>query len=132
MNAPQVELGDQLKEFRESTRELSTALRGHRLSSNTFIRSIHNSFTRRLDHLNADLSLENEASEPKSKKSRTRVTPKKGKKQVRKTVAELDTAFHFIAYVPAGGHVWELDGLKTKPHKLGKMGCTLLATCANR
>lgn len=117
MNAPEAELGNQLKEFKESTRGLDTALRGHRLGSNTFIRSIHNSFTRRMDQLNADLALENEASEPKTKKSKTR--SKKARSQSRKKVAEEDYAFHFVAYVPADGQVWELDGLKTKPHKLG-------------
>lgn len=121
MNADDVELGNQLKEFKESTRDLSTPLRGHRLSSNPFIRSIHNSFTRRMDHLNADLCLENEASEPKPKKSKTRTGDKKGKGKARKKKLEnLSTAFHFVAYVPAEGCVWELDGLKTKPHKLGE------------
>lgn len=119
MNAPEAELGNQLKKFKESTKGLNTALRGHRLGSNTFIRSIHNSFTRRMDQLNADLGLENEASEPKTKKSKNRTAAKKGKGQRRRKVAEDDYAFHFVAYVPADGQVWELDGLKTKPHKLG-------------
>ncbi|KAG9250178.1 uncharacterized protein F5Z01DRAFT_425705 [Emericellopsis atlantica] len=114
MNAPDVDLGPQLESFRESTRELSTALRGHRLSSNKFIRSTHNSFSRRMDHLNADLSLENESRASKTKKSRTKAAPKK-----RKLKNLDDYAFHFVAYVPWQGHVWELDGLQTKPRKLG-------------
>jgi ubiquitin carboxyl-terminal hydrolase L5 len=117
MNAPNIDLGPQLESFRESTKDLSTALRGHRLSSNVFIRSIHNSFARRMDHLNADLSLENEAKAPRAKKSRTKAGTKKRK---RKNLD--DYAFHFAAYVPSQGHVWELDGLQTKPRKLGS-GC---------
>lgn len=119
MNAPEVELGDQLKEFKKSTKDLHTALRGHHLASNIFIRSIHNSFARRMDHLHADLALENEASKPKSKRSKTRAPSKKGKGKAKKIAVGSDSAFHFIAYVPAGGHVWELDGLRAKPHKLG-------------
>ncbi|KAI6779638.1 Ubiquitin carboxyl-terminal hydrolase isozyme L5-like protein [Emericellopsis cladophorae] len=98
MNAPDVDLGPQLESFRESTRDLSTALRGHRLSSNEFIRN---------------LSLENEARAPKAKKSRAKAAPKK-----RKPKNLDDYAFHFVAYVPWQGHVWELDGLQTKPRKL--------------
>lgn len=121
MNAPGVRLGETLKEFKESTKDLSTALRGHRLGSNPHIRGIHNSLTRRMDHLNADLALENEASEAASKKSKTRYISKGGKRaQTRKKRSESEYGFHFVAYVPADGYVWELDGLKTKPHRLGK------------
>lgn len=127
MNAPGIELGPQLKQFKESTRDLSTPLRGHALSSNNFIRSIHNSFTRRMDHLTADLALENEASEPKAKRARAQANGRKGKGKsaaaaARKKKAEgLHTAYHFVAYVPADGCVWELDGLKMQPHKLGEL-----------
>lgn len=120
MNAPEVELGSRLKEFKESTKDLSTPLRGYQLSSSTFIRSIHNSFTRRMDHLSADLSLENEASDSKKKRSKTSAGSRKGEGQRGKNLAPPDTAFHFIAYVPADGQVWELDGLKAKPRRIGK------------
>ncbi|KAF5003395.1 hypothetical protein FDECE_10052 [Fusarium decemcellulare] len=118
MNAEGIDLGDKLQDFKNSTKDLNTALRGRQLSKNTFIRTIHNSFTRRMDHLNADLALENEASEAKSSKARRRAAPKKGRKAPRKKKVRSDYGFHFIAYVPAGGHVWELDGLQSKPHRL--------------
>lgn len=116
MNAPQIQLGQQLQDFREATKEFSTALRGHHLGSNAFIRSIHNSFTRRMDHLNADLALEHEATKPRPKKSKS--APKKAGTKKKKQAEEF--GFHFIAYVPRDEHVWELDGLKTKPHRLGQ------------
>lgn len=119
MNVPKVDLGEPLTKFKESTKDLSTPLRGVRLSSDPFIRKIHNSFTRRMDHLNADLALENEASEPKPK--RPKGGARKGNKgggKAKKTTIE-DSAFHFIGYVERDGYVWELDGMKAKPHKLG-------------
>lgn len=66
MNVEGIDLGEKLRAFKESTKDLSTALRGHQISKNNFIRTIHNSFTRRMDHLNADLCLENEASGAKT------------------------------------------------------------------
>ncbi|KAM0427212.1 hypothetical protein ACHAPT_007640 [Fusarium lateritium] len=121
MNADGLDLGDRLREFKESTMDLNTALRGRQLSKNTFIRTIHNSFTRRMDHLNADLCLENEVSDAKTTKPRKRAAPCKGKKPLRKKKVKSDYGFHFIAYVPAGGYVWELDGLQSKPHRLAPL-----------
>ncbi|KAF5022875.1 hypothetical protein F66182_5067 [Fusarium sp. NRRL 66182] len=130
MNAEGVDLGDKLQAFKESTKDLNTALRGRQISKNKFIRTIHNSFTRRMDHLNADLCLENEVSETKSTKSKKRAAPKKRRQPFsRKKNASSNYGFHFIAYVPAGGYVWELDGLRYKPHRLGMyLFCTQLVS----
>ena len=112
MNAVDIDLGDQLLKFKEDTKDLSTPLRGHSISTNKFIRSIHNSFARRIDHLDADLALENEVAKSKRKQKRN------PKRQKRKSVDD-NYGFHFIAYVPSGGYVWELDGLNRHPHKIG-------------
>ncbi|PKK53757.1 hypothetical protein CI102_1778 [Trichoderma harzianum] len=117
MNAPNIELGDKLREFKEETKDLNTVLRGHAVSNNKFMRSIHNSFTRRMDHLNADLCLEHAVSHAKCKKAKTK--PKAAKKTSKKTRVEESYGFHFIAYVPVDGYVWELDGLRSKPHRIG-------------
>lgn len=118
MNAQNLDLGDQLHKFREATRDMNTVLRGHQISNSKFMRSIHNSFTRRMDHLNVDLCLENAVSDIKSKKAKTgsRTT----KKASRKKRVDDDYGFHFIAYVPVDGYVWELDGLRSKPHRIGE------------
>lgn len=118
MNSAGVDLGTNLQEFKVSTRHLSTPLRGHALSSNSFIRSVHNSFTRRMDHLNADLFLETEAAESKKKKRRG---PAKKPKRSKKQKIDSESGYHFIAYLPANGSVWELDGLKTRPVCLGPL-----------
>ncbi|TDZ15211.1 Ubiquitin carboxyl-terminal hydrolase isozyme L5 [Colletotrichum sidae] len=117
MNSDGLELGSKLLEFKVATQNLSTPLRGHALSSNMFIRSVHNSFTRRMDHLNVDLYLEGEATD--AKKNKRRAPPKNTKKKKPKIDAE--SGFHFIAYVPANGSVWELDGLKGRPICLGPL-----------
>ncbi|EGX96601.1 ubiquitin carboxyl-terminal hydrolase [Cordyceps militaris CM01] len=118
MNHTGIDLGSQLQAFKEATAELSTAVRGYELGRNTFIRKTHNSFARRMDCLNADLLLENEASDAKSRKraSASRGTSRKKKSKKRHSA---DYGYHFIAYVPSGGFVWELDGLRGKPRKLG-------------
>ena len=120
MNCQGVDLGDKLRQFKEQTQDLDTALRGHHLSSNNYIRAIHNSFTRRMDHLNADLFLENEASAATSRRTKRRAAPKKARSKARAKKAALEYGFHFVAYVPQDGCVWELDGLKLKPRKIGK------------
>lgn len=79
---------------------------------------------RRLDHLNADLWLSNKAEASKRKK-RT-----KGKTSKKK---DDDSGYHFIAYVPVNGYVWELDGLRARPAKLGKLNpAPMLVIPANR
>ena len=117
MNVPNVRLGPELQQFKDSTHSLDTSLRGHALGKNSFIRSIHNSFSKRMDHLNADLCLENAASAPTPKATKA----KKGSKKTpqRKKKVEQENGFHFVAFVPLGGKAWELDGMKSKPRHLG-------------
>ncbi|KAI9147849.1 ubiquitin carboxyl-terminal hydrolase isozyme L5 [Paramyrothecium foliicola] len=119
MNAD-VKLGSRLEDFKTSTRDLCSALRGHRLSTDPFIRAIHNSFTRRMDQLNADLFLEQEADKAASARSKKRPTPQRKKSATRK-IAAVEYAFHFVAYVHDDHSVWELDGLKENPYMIGCM-----------
>src|SRR4051812_13511988 len=109
MNAEDIELGDRLQAFKESSRPLVPALRGDLLSNTTWIRNVHNQFARRLDLLDADLALANEAKEAAKKKKAARPTKR------RKTKPSTDAAFHFTAYVPVGDEVYQLDGLEQTP-----------------
>jgi ubiquitin carboxyl-terminal hydrolase L5 len=65
-----------------------------------------------MDILNADLWLENKASEAKPTKKKA-AAGKKSKPKRKKP--DKDSGFHFTAYVPIRGHIWELDGLKPRP-----------------
>jgi ubiquitin carboxyl-terminal hydrolase L5 len=121
MNAEGVDLGDNLAKFKESTQNLTPAVRGYAMSTNRFLLATHNSLARRIDLLNAALGLEGEY-EDFTKKRKPKKAPKKKKGS--------SAAFHFIAYVQANGHTWELDGLQAKPRCLGEAGGNDLTTCA--
>lgn len=114
MNAKDIELGGRLRAFKKSSSSLVPPLRGNLLCNTTWIRKAHNQFARRLDLLNADLALAHEAKEAKKRKAR----PAKR----RKTKPSTDAAFHFIAYVPVGDEVYQLDGLEKAPACIGKIG----------
>jgi hypothetical protein len=76
---------------------------------------------RRFDLLNAALSLDNDVEESKKKK-RPRSTATRVKKKKKK--AETSNAYHFIAFVPVGQSVWQLDGLEASPVHVGEKSPT--------
>ncbi|KAK4099885.1 cysteine proteinase [Parathielavia hyrcaniae] len=122
MNAEGLPLGEKLRKFGEETKDLPSPLRGHMIDHSTWIRVAHNSFSRRLDHLNAALALQNEV-DNKKKRARAagRQRKKKPKRQTSSTERSDDSfAYHFIAYVPVGRKVWQLDGLKSAPVCIGE------------
>jgi ubiquitin carboxyl-terminal hydrolase L5 len=135
MNAQTVKLGPELEEFRNRTKALPPPHRGHALDTNDFIRAIHNSVARyvllpyhrdflvlttssRNDLVSEDLLLDNRF-EAASKRKKAPTKKKKVHKS-RKRSYEPGT-FHYIAFVPVDGQVWELDGLETMPLCLGKL-----------
>ncbi|KAF8476990.1 hypothetical protein BDZ91DRAFT_688007 [Kalaharituber pfeilii] len=105
MNCPDVDIGEHLKSFKEFSRDLSPPLRGLALANFEYLRQYHNAFARKAEMMDADVGL----IEASKKKRSTEDT-------------EEEEAFHFIAYVPIDGSLWELDGLKRQPVKLGS--CT--------
>ncbi|KAL2194540.1 ubiquitin thiolesterase-like protein [Corynascus similis CBS 632.67] len=120
MNAEKLSLGGKLRKFKEESKDLSPPLRGHLINNSTWIRVAHNSFARRLDHLDAALGLQNEVDNKKKRaksmssgQQQKRRKPKKGK-------SEDTSAYHFIAFVPIGQQVWQLDGLASAPVCIGK------------
>ncbi|KXJ90598.1 hypothetical protein Micbo1qcDRAFT_234516 [Microdochium bolleyi] len=121
MNAEDTTLGSELQAFKEATVPLPPPHRGFMLDKNDFIRSIHNSVARRSALVSEDLLLENkfEAAEQLSRtQSRKRVArPSRIRKR-----ADTEQAFHYIAYVPVKGQVWELDGFEMQPRCLGSSG----------
>ncbi|KAI0150584.1 cysteine proteinase [Xylariaceae sp. FL1272] len=121
MNAQGIKLGPELQEFKDTTRTLPPPHRGHALNTHDFIRAIHNSVARRVDLLSEDLLLDNKheaANKRRRTSSATKKKTTKNSKPRRKSDSD-DNAFHYIAFVPVDGEVWELDGLETKPLRIG-------------
>jgi len=85
-----VELGDELKLFREFTAELDSESRGDAIGNSDSIRTAHNSFAR-----STCFSFEDQ------------------------TAGKDDDAFHFVGYVSHQTMVYELDGLQKGPLLLG-------------
>lgn len=83
----EVEVGEGLGGFKEFTIELPPEFRGEALSNSDLIREVHNSFAR---------------SSPFADE-----TTQKG--------GESEDVFHFIAYTPINGTLYELDGLQPAP-----------------
>lgn len=83
-----VALGAEMGEFRDFAMALPPEFRGEVLGNSELIRSVHNSFAR---------------SSPFADET------------ARDPDAETEDAFHFIAYVPVGGTLYELDGLQPAP-----------------
>ncbi|KAL2185954.1 cysteine proteinase [Thermothelomyces heterothallicus CBS 203.75] len=125
MNAEGLSLGEKLRNFKQESKDLSPPLRGNMINNSTWIRVAHNSFARRLDLLDAALSLQNEV-DNKEKRARSsaamrRQRKKRPKKERVKAGKSGDTpAYHFIAFVPVGQQVWQLDGLSSAPVCIGK------------
>lgn len=87
-----VNLGPDLSEFKEFTLEFPAEMRGLAISNQEKIRTVHNSFSRQ-----ECFSMES-------------------------TRGEKEDAFHFVAYIPYRGRVYELDGLQRGPIDHGAAG----------
>jgi len=92
-----VEIGDELKGFKDFTREFTPDMKGDTLGSNIMIRTAHNAFARPEPFVMEDSSGDSSGR--------------------RKNQDDDDdtAAYHFIAYVPFKGGIYELDGLQKGP-----------------
>lgn len=83
----EVEIGQPLHEFRDFTMVLPQEFRGEALSNSELIRDVHNSFAKSSPFVD----------------------------ETTRTGGETEDAFHFIAYTPIDGTLFELDGLQPAP-----------------
>ncbi|OAL71706.1 hypothetical protein A7D00_3735 [Trichophyton violaceum] len=104
-NIEDIEIGEELKSFREFTKDLSPAMRGYAIGNFEFVKKVHNSFARKMDILNTDMLLKNQ---------------QKWKARGNQELDESEAGFHFIAFVKAKERVWKFDGLERQPQSLGK------------
>lgn len=127
-NIEGIDLGEHLQSFKDFTKDFTPALRGDGINNFEFVKRIHNSFARyvpgspihlqldavvllgnsKMDMLNSDLHLKNEAGSKRSKSAKNGYYSD-----------DSDSGFHFIAFVPVEGKVWKFDGLERQPQDLG-------------
>jgi ubiquitin carboxyl-terminal hydrolase L5 len=83
----EIDLGTPLKDFRDFTYALPAEFRGEALSNSELIRDVHNSFAKSSPFVD----------------------------ETQRTATEDDDVYHFIAYTPINGILYELDGLQPAP-----------------
>ncbi|KAF3084234.1 hypothetical protein TWF569_001206 [Orbilia oligospora] len=105
-NAESVVLGEELAQLKYFTAGLTPPLRGLCLRNSEFLRKNHNSFARRSEIMQNNLDIIDSC--------------KNTKGLANDNGPNAESAYHFIAYVPSGGSVWELDGLKRQPVEIGE------------
>ncbi|KAI8586634.1 ubiquitin carboxyl-terminal hydrolase [Geranomyces variabilis] len=104
LNCPTLDIGRELRGFKEFTKDFSPAMKGLALSNSHHLRTSHNSFSRATDLPVLQYPV-----------------PKRQYKRKRKTKNDDDNGFHFVSFLPFESAVWELDGLKKAPKWLGPL-----------
>lgn len=94
MNIPDLEMTDELREFKEFAMALDPESRGFALGESELLRKNHNMFAK----------------------------PEPFIYQQTRKAKDGDDVFHFIAYIPFKNQVYELDGIEKGPILLGEVG----------
>jgi hypothetical protein len=121
-NRPLLSLGPSLQAFKSHTATLSPKDRGLALDALSPIRAVHNSFATFADKLHVDARLRDDA-RSHAAKSRAQARWKGKPRKPRKSISTDDdeSGLHFVAFVPAEGHLWRLDGLERSPTSIGRI-----------
>lgn len=83
----EIDVGTQLRDFKEFTAGFPAEFRGEALSNSELIRDVHNSFAKSSPFVD----------------------------ETQRTATDDDDVYHFIAYTPINGILYELDGLQPAP-----------------
>jgi ubiquitin carboxyl-terminal hydrolase L5 len=93
-NAKDINLGDTLGNFKSFVDDFDSESKGLAIGNSDLIRNVHNSFAR------AEPFMHEEAANSADKS---------------------EDVYHFIAYIPFEGTIYELDGLKSGPILIGEV-----------
>jgi hypothetical protein len=80
--------------------------------------------SRQIDKLHVDMSLKEDVLKHERKMREAEKAPKGRKRKRRKVTDDSDydeNGFHFIAYAPALGSVWKMDGMENLPRKIAEV-----------
>ena len=120
-NRIDLDLGEELNNFRAQTDSMTPTDRGVALDKFEHVRNVHNSFSTSIDRMVVDVRLKQDiTADQKAKRAAASKRPRKKRKQ-EVFEEEEDNGFHFVAYVPAGGFVWKMDGMEVLPRKIGAL-----------
>lgn len=82
-----IDIGDKMRDFVDFTKSFPAEFRGEALSNSDLIRDVHNSFAKSSPFID----------------------------ETQRTATEDDDVYHFIAFTPVNGKLYELDGLQVAP-----------------
>lgn len=122
INRTDLDLGDGLRKFKDSTHNLSPKDRGLALDSLESVRDVHNSFATENDKFHVDSCLKDDVKNANTKKrAQNRWARRKGRKKAKTIDDDDESGLHFVAFVPAIGQLWRLDGLEREPTGIGRI-----------
>lgn len=86
-NIPGLEMGKDLRNFRDFTQDMSPRLRGEAIDDFTFVKKIHNSFAREADILQADMHLKEKAAKARKRQAVAKALKTKAANAARKAMS---------------------------------------------
>ncbi|KAM0710158.1 hypothetical protein Q7P35_002520 [Cladosporium inversicolor] len=86
-NIPGLEMGKDLRNFRDFTQDMSPRLRGEAVDDFTFVKKIHNSFAREADILQADMHLKEKAAKARKRQAVAKALKTKAANAARKAMS---------------------------------------------
>lgn len=86
-NIPGLEMGKDLRDFRNFTKDMSPRLRGEAIDEFTFVKRIHNSFAREADILQADMHLKEKAAKARKRQAVAKALKTKAANAARKAMS---------------------------------------------
>ncbi|RVX74903.1 hypothetical protein B0A52_01180 [Exophiala mesophila] len=119
-NRSGLDLGSSLNEFRAKTIDMTPKDRGIALDRYDHVRDVHNSFSTSIDRMVVDHRLKQDA-QAAEKKKKAKASKKRKFEDDDEDFEDEENGFHFVAYVPAGSYVWEMDGMELSPQKIGRL-----------